>query len=239
VAGQGSAGGREAHEKKREGVRIYVWSYYFPGPGRGQRWQSPYVYVAVEGGYAVRIREILLLEAENRSAIDPVTGRLVARYPVGRTIEPPCQMINLRRLDNSWRSVAALNRSVSHVAVVTWEGKTYYGGIKMPNATFAYPCAPDIDRNSFDLHVTATPATANSLVSWRVVRGNCDSEWRGNQLKIICSAYAVLELSASDGGGYIFEEWVIEGERTDDRTITIVLDSDYTANARFARFRGD
>jgi hypothetical protein len=231
VATQGSAAGREAHERKRESLRIYVWSYYFPGPGR--RWQQPYIYVAVEGGYAVRIREILLLEAENRSAIDPVTGRLVARYAIDRIVEPPCLMISLRKLDNNWRSLAALNSSVSHAAVVTWEGKTYYGGIRMPNATLAYPCAPDPDRNSFDLHVVPTPAAANSLVSWRAIRGSCTSQWSGNELKITCSAYAVVELSASDGGGYAFEEWVVEGERTDDRTITIAMDSDYTANAKF------
>jgi len=231
VASQGSAAGREAHEKKRENLRVYVWSYYFPG--RGMRWQQPYIYVAVEGGYAVRIREIILLEAENRSAIDPVTGSLVARYAVDRVIEPPCLMISLRRLDNRWRSLAELNESVSHIAVVTWEGKTYYGGVRMPNATLAYACAPDLDRNSFDLLLVPTPAAAKDLASWKPLRGSCTSIWNGSELKITCSAYSIVELSATDGGGYTFNEWVIEGDRTKERTITIVVDSDYIINAKF------
>jgi len=235
VASQGSELGREAHEKKREGLRVYVWTYYFPGPGRGMRWQQPYIYISIEGGYAVRVRDILVLEAENRSAVEPVTGRLVASYRVDRTIEPPCHMISLRRLNNAWRTLAAFNRSASHVAVVTWEGKTYYGAIRMPNATLAYPCAPDSDRNSFDLHIIGTPEGTLSLVSWQALRGSCTAERRGNQLKLSCSAFAAVRLNATDSSSYVFERWNIEGVEHGERSVVIVLDQDYTANARFRR----
>jgi hypothetical protein len=120
------------------------------------------------------------------------------------------------------------------VAVVA-EGKVYYGTMRMPNATMVYPCAPDRDRNSFDLHIVASPSAALDQVSWDVRRGTCQVAGRGNQIKLQCSAFATVTLSASDSQNYAFEAWRIEGVRVTDRQVTLFLDDDYTVNADFRR----
>lgn len=232
VSQEGVATSREQHEVKREGLRVLVWSYYFPA-SHG-RFSRPYLYLVVEGGYAVRVREVLFLLAANRSQIDPYTGALVARVQLDRVVEPPCLMIRLWKPPvTRWRTLADFNRSVSHVAVVTAEGKVYYGTMRMPNATLAYPCQPDPDRNAFDLHLVVTPAAATGQVSWQVVRGTCAQQRSGNQYKLTCSAYAVIRLKATDSSQYVFDGWNIEGEKVNEREITLVLDDDYTVNARF------
>jgi hypothetical protein len=234
VSSEGSGSAREAFEQKRGGLRVLVWSYYFSGPGRGAIWQRPYLYIVIDGGYSVLVKDILFLEAQNRSSIDPVTGRLVRTYSLNRVVEPPCYMLRLDRVDRAWRTLDAFNRSVSHVAVIA-EGKVYYGTMRMPNATLVYSCAPDRDRNAFDLHIVASPSAALDQVSWDVSRGTCQVVERGRQIKFQCSAFARVTLSASDSQNYVFEAWRIEGERVTDRQVTLLLDDDYTVNADFRR----
>jgi hypothetical protein len=107
--------------------------------------------------------------------------------------------------------------------------------MRMPNATLVYSCTPDRDRNSFDLHIVASPSAALDQVSWNVGRGTCQEVERGNQIKLQCSAFASVTLSASDSQNYVFEAWGIEGERVTDRQVTLFLDDDYTVNADFRR----
>ena len=95
VSSEVSGSAREAFEQKRGGLRVLVWSYYYSGPGRGAVWQRPYLYIIVDGGYSVLVKDILFLEAQNRSSIDPVTGRLVRTYSLNRVVEPPCYMLRL------------------------------------------------------------------------------------------------------------------------------------------------
>jgi hypothetical protein len=57
----------------------------------------------------------------------------------------------------------------------------------------------------------------------------------GNQIKLQCSAFAIVTLSASDSQNHVFEAWRIEGERVTDRQVTLLLDYDYTVNADFRR----
>jgi len=234
VSSEASGSAKNVHEQKREGLRVFVWTYFFPHGGG--RWQRPYLYLVVEGGYPVLVKDVIFLEAENRSSIDPVTGRIVRSYRLDRAVEPPCLMVRLDRVDRGWRTLEAFNRSVSHVAVVA-EGKVYYGTVRMPNVTLAYPCAPDRDRNAFDLHIVASPAEALDQVSWTTLRGSCMivERSRGNQVKLQCSAYSVVRLSASDSRNYVFEEWNVEGNRAMEETLTLVLDDDYTVNAIFRR----
>jgi hypothetical protein len=234
VSSEGSGSAREAFEQKRGGLRVLVWSYLYSGPGRGAVWQRPYLYIIVDGGYSVPVKDVLFLLAQNRSSIDPVTGTLVRTYSLNRVVEPPCYMLRLDRVDRAWRTLAAFNSSVSHVAVIA-DGKVYYGTIRMPNATMVYPCAPDRDRNAFDLHIVASPSAALGQVSWNVNRGTCQAVVRGNQIKLQCSAFARVTLSAIDSQNYVFEAWRIEGERVTDRQVTLFLDDDYTVNADFRR----
>jgi hypothetical protein len=234
ISSESSGSARESFEQKRGGLRVLVWSYYYSGPGRGAVWQRPYLYIVIDGGYSVLVKDILFLEAQNRSSIDPVTGRLVRTYSLNRVVEPPCYMLRLDRVDRAWRTLDVFNRSVSHVAVIA-EGKVYYGTMRMPNATLVYPCAPDRDRNAFDLHIIASPSAALDQVSWNVNRGTCQVAERGRQIKLQCSAFAIVTLSASDSQNYVFEAWRIEGRRVTDRQVTIVLDDDYTVNADFRR----
>jgi hypothetical protein len=234
VSSESSGSAREAFEQKRGGLRVLVWSYYFSGPGRGAVWQRPYLYLVVDGGYSVLVKDVLFLLAQNRSSIDPVTGRLVKTYSLNRVAEPPCLMIRLDKVDRTWKTLDAFNSSVSHVAVVA-EGKAYYGTVRMPNATLVYPCAPDMDRNSFDLHILTSPSGALGQVSWNVNRGTCTVTTSGNQIKLQCSAFAIVTLSASDSQNHVFEAWRIEGERVTDRQVTLLLDYDYTVNADFRR----
>jgi hypothetical protein len=109
--------------------------------------------------------------------------------------------------------------------------------MRMPNATLVYSCTPDRDRdrNSFDLHIVASPSAALDQVSWDVSRGTCQAVERGNQIKLQCSAFARVTLSASDSQNYVFEAWRIEGERVTDRQVTLLLDDDYNVNADFRR----
>jgi hypothetical protein len=232
VSSEGSGLARESFEQKRGGIRVLVWSYLYSGPGRGAVWQRPYLYIVIDGGYSVLVKDILFLEAQNRSSIDPVTGRLVRTYSLNRVVEPPCHMLRLDRVDRAWRTLGAFNRSVSHIAVVA-EGKVYYGTMRMPNATLVYSCTPDRDRNSFDLHIVASPSAALDQVSWDVSRGTCQVVERGRQIKLQCSAFARVTLSASDSQNYVFEAWRIEGERVTDRQVTLFLDDDYNVNADF------
>jgi hypothetical protein len=236
VSSEGSGSAREAFEQKRGGLRVLVWSYYYSGSGRGAVWQRPYLYLVVDGGYSVLVKNVLFLLAQNRSSIDPVTGRLVKTYSPNRVAEPPCLMIRLDKVDRTWKTLDAFNNSVSHVAVVA-EGKVYYGTIRMPNATLVYSCAPDMDRNAFDLHIIASPKAALDQVSWNVNRGTCQVTEGGkdNEIKLTCSAFTIVTLSAADSQNYVFEAWKIEGVRVTDRQVTIVLDDDYTANADFRR----
>jgi len=234
VSSEGSGSAREAFEQKRGGLRVLVWSYLYSGPGRGAVWQRPYLYIIVDGGYSVLVKDILFLEAQNRSSIDPVTGRLVRTYSLNRVVEPPCYMLRLDRVDGAWRTLDAFNRSVSHVAVIA-EGKVYYGTMRMPNATLVYPCAPDMDRNSFDLNIAASPSIALDQVSWDVRRGTCQVAERGSRIKLQCSAFTIVTLSASDSESFVFEAWMIEGVRVTDRQVTLILDDDYTVNADFRR----
>jgi hypothetical protein len=233
VSSESSGLARESFEQKRGGLRVLVWSYYFPNSS-GAVWQRPYLYLIIDGGYQVPVKEILFLEEQNRSSIDPVTGRLVRTYSLNRMVEPPCYMLRLDRVDRAWRTLAAFNRSVSHVAVVA-DGKVYYGTMRMPNATLVYPCASDRDRNAFDLHIVASPSAALGQVSWNVKRGTCQVVERGSQIRLQCSAFAIVTLSASDSQNYAFEAWRIEGERVMDRQVTIALDDDYNVNADFRR----
>jgi hypothetical protein len=234
VSSEGSGLAREAFEQKRGGLRVFVWSYYFRNSS-GAVWQRPYLYIIVDGGYSVLIKDILFLEAQNRSSIDPVTGRLVRTYSLNRIVEPPCLTMRLDRVDGSWRTLAAFNRSVSHVAVIA-DGKAYYGTLKMPNATTVYPCMPDRDRSAFDLHITVSPSEALSQVVWTINKGSCqEQERRGNQIRVRCSAHSVVTLIALTTQSYAFEAWTIEGERVTDSRITLALDDDYTANADFRR----
>ena len=234
VSSEGSGSAREAFEQKRGGLRVLVWSYYFSVPGRGAVWQRPYLYIIIDGGYSVLVKDVLFLEAQNRSSIDPVTGTLVRTYNLNRVVEPPCYMLRLDKVERAWRTLDAFNRSVSHVAVVA-EGKVYYGTLREPNATMVYPCAPDMDRNSFDLHIVASPSAALDQVSWDVRRGTCQVAERGSQIRLQCSAFATVTLSASDSQNYVFEAWKIEGVRVTDRQVTLFLDDDYTVNADFRR----
>jgi len=235
VSSEGSGSAREAFEQKRGGLRVLVWSYYFSGPGRGAVWQRPYLYIIIDGGYSVLVKDVLFLEAQNRSSIDPVTGTLVRTYNLNRVVEPPCYMLRLDKVERAWRTLDAFNRSVSHVAVVA-EGKVYYGTMRMPNATMVYPCAPDRDRNSFDLHIVASPSEALSQVVWTINKGSCQElERRGNQIKVRCSAYSVVTLIALTTQSYAFEAWKIEGERVTDSKVTLALDDDYTVNADFKK----
>jgi len=236
VSSEGSGSAREAFEQKRGGLRVLVWSYYFGGSGRGAVWQRPYLYIIVDGGYSVLVKDVLFLLAQNRSSIDPVTGRLVRTYSLNRVVEPPCRMFRLDRVDRTWKTLDAFNSSVSHVAVIA-EGKVYYGTVRMPNATLAYPCMPDMDRNVFDLHITTSPSSALGQVSWNVNRGTCQvtGEETGNEIKLQCSAFAIVTLSASDSQNYVFKAWRIEGVRVTDNPVTIFLDDDYTVNADFRR----
>jgi len=231
VSSEVSGSAREAFEQKRGGLRVLVWSYYFTGSS-GAVWQRPYLYLIIDGGYSVLVKGVLFLLAQNRSSIDPVTGRLVKTYSLNRAVEPPCYMLRLDKVDNTWRTLDAFNSSVSHVAVIA-EGKVYYGTMRMPNATLVYPCAPDMDRNSFDLNIVASPSIALGQVSWNVNRGTCQVAERGSQIKLQCSAFAIVTLSASDSQNYAFEAWKIEGERVTDRQVTLLLDDDYTVNADF------
>jgi len=233
VSSEGSGSAREVFEQKRGGIRVLVWSYYFRNSS-GAVWQRPYLYIVVDGGYSVLVKDILFLEAQNRSSIDPVTGRLVRTYSLNRVVEPPCHMLRLDRVDGSWRTLAAFNSSVSHVAVIA-EGKVYYGTMRMPNATLVYSCTPDRDRNSFDLHIVASPSAALDQVSWDVKRGTCQVVERGSQIRLQCSAFARVTLSASDSQNYVFEAWRIEGERVTGGQVTLLLDDDYTVNADFKR----
>jgi hypothetical protein len=235
VSSEGSGLARESFEQKRGGIRVLVWSYYFSGPGRGAVWQRPYLYLIIDGGYPVSVKDILFLEAQNRSSIDPVTGRLVRSYSLNRIVEPFCLVMRLDKVDSAWRTLAAFNRSVTHVAVIA-DGKAYYGTIREPNATLVYPCTPDRDRNSFDLHIVASPSEALSQVVWTINKGSCqEQERRGNQIKVRCSAYSVVTLIALTTQSYAFEAWMIEGERVTDSRITLALDDDYTVNANFRR----
>jgi len=234
VSSEASGSAREAFEQKRGGLRVLVWSYYYTGPGRGAIWQRPYLYIIVDGGYSVLVKDVLFLLAQNRSSIDPVTGTLVRTYSLNRVVEPPCYMLRLDRVDRTWRTLDAFNSSVSHVAVVA-DGKVYYGTMRMPNATLVYPCTPDRDRNAFDLHIVASPSAALGQVSWDVRRGTCQVVVRGSQIKLQCSAFAVVALSASDSQNYVFEAWRIEGKRITDSEVTLFLDDDYTVNADFRR----
>jgi hypothetical protein len=233
VSSESSGSAREAFEQKRGGIRVLVWSYYFTGSS-GAVWQRPYLYLVVDGGYSVLVKDILFLEAQNRSSIDPVTGRLVKTYSLNRVAEPPCLMIRLDKVDRTWKTLDAFNSSVSHVAVVA-EGKAYYGTVRMPNATLVYPCAPDMDRNSFDLHILTSPSDALGQVSWDVNRGTYTVTTSGSEIKLTCSAFTIVTLSAADSQNYVFEAWKIEGVRVTDRQVTIVLDDDYTVNADFRR----
>ena len=234
VSSEGSGSAREAFEQKRGGIRVLVWSHYYSGPGRGAVWQRPYLYIIVDGGYSVLVKDVLFLLAQDRSSIDPVTGTLVRTYSLNRVVEPPCYMLRLDKVNHAWRTLATFNRSVSHVAVIA-EGKVYYGTMRMPNATLVYPCTPDRDRNAFDLHIVASPSGALGQVSWDVNRGTCTVTTSGNQIKLQCSAFAIVTLSASDSQDYVFEAWRIEGERITDRQVTLLLDDDYNVNANFKR----
>jgi hypothetical protein len=233
VSSEGSGSARGAFEQKRGGIRVLVWSYYFTGSG-GAVWQRPYLYIIIDGGYSVLVKDILFLEAQNRSSIDPVTGTLVKTYSLNRVVEPPCYMLRLDKVKHAWRTLDAFNSSASHVAVIV-EGKVYYGTVREPNATLVYPCIPDRDRNSFDLHIVASPSAALDQVSWNVNRGTCQVVERGSQIRLQCSAFARVTLSASDSQNYVFEAWRIEGERVTDRQVTLLLDDDYTVNADFRR----
>jgi hypothetical protein len=234
VSSEGSDSAREAFEQKRGGIRVLVWSYLYSGPGRGAKWQRPYLYIVIDGGYSVLVKDVLFLLAQNRSSIDPVTGTLVRTYSLNRVVEPPCYMLRLDRVDRAWKTLDAFNRSVSHVAVVA-EGKVYYGTMRMPNATLFYPCAPERDRNIFDLHIVASPSAALDQVSWDVSSGTCQVVESGMQIKFQCSAFARVTLSASDSQNYVFEAWRIEGKRVTDRQVTLLLDDDYNVNADFRR----
>jgi hypothetical protein len=234
VSSEGSGSAREAFEQKRGGLRVLVWSYYYSGPGRGAIWQRPYLYIIIDGGYSVFVKDVLFLLAQNRSSIDPVTGTLVRTYSLNRVVEPPCYMLRLDRVDRTWKTLDTFNSSISHVAVIA-EGKVYYGTVRMPNATLVYPCAPDMDRNSFDLNIVASPSTALDQVSWNVSRGTCQVAERSSRIKLQCSAFAIVTLSASDSQNYVFEAWRIEGERVTDRQVTLFLDDDYTVNVDFRR----
>jgi len=234
VSSESSGLARESFEQKRGGVRVLVWSYYFTGSS-GAVWQRPYLYLIIDGGYPVLVKDILFLEAQNRSSIDPVTGRLVRTYSLNRVVEPSCLIMRLDRVERSWRTLAAFNRSVSHVAVIA-DDKAYYGTVKMPNATTVYPCTPDRDRNSFDLHIVASPSEALSQVVWTINKGSCqEQERRGNQIRVRCSAHSVVTLIALTTQSYAFEAWKIEGERVTESKVTLLLDDDYTANADFRK----
>jgi hypothetical protein len=233
VSSEASGSAREAFEQKREGLRVFVWSYYY-GSGSGGVWQRPYLYLVAEGGFSALVRDVLFLRAQNRLAIDPVTGQLVREYRLDRVVEPPCLMIRLDKLNHAWKTIAAFNRSVTHVSVVS-EGKAYYGTLRRPNATLAYACVPDVSRNSSDLRIIATQAVAINQTSWRVVKGICQLVERHNQIRLRCAAYSVVELVASDTNEYVFEEWEIEGESVKSRQVTIALDDDYDVKARFRR----
>jgi hypothetical protein len=235
VSSESSGSAREAFEQKRGGLRVLVWSYYFSGPGRGAVWQRPYLYIVVDGGYSVLVKDVLFLLAQNRSSIDPVTGTLVRTYSLNRVVEPPCYMLRLDKVDGTWKTLYAFNSSVSHVAVVA-DGKAYYGTVRMPNATMVYPCAPDMDRNSFDLHITVSPSEALSQVVWTINKGSCqEQERRGNQIKVRCSAYSVVTLIALTTQSYAFEAWRIEGVRVTESKVSLLLDDDYTANVDFRK----
>jgi hypothetical protein len=234
VSSESSGLARESFEQKRGGIRVLVWSYYFIGSS-GAVWQRPYLYIIIDGGYSVLVKDILFLEAQNRSSIDPVTGRLVMTYSLNRIVEPSCLIMRLDKVERAWRTLAAFNRSVSHVAVIT-DGKAYYGTVKMPNATMVYPCTPDRDRDSFDLHIVASPSEALSQVVWTINKGSCqEQERRGNQIKVRCSAYSVVTLIALTTQSYAFEAWRIEGERVTESKVTLALDDDYTVNADFRK----
>jgi hypothetical protein len=233
VSAEGFGSAREAFEQKRGGLRVLVWSYYY-GSESGGVWQRPYLYLVVEGGFSVLVRDVLFLRAQNRLSIDPVTGQLVREYRLDRVIEPPCLMIRLDKLNHAWKTLGAFNRSVTHVAVVS-EGKAYYGTIRRPNATLAYACVPDVSGGSSELRIIATPATLINQTSWRVERGICQLVERGNQIRLRCAAYSVVVLVASDTNEYVFEEWEIEGESVKSRQVTIALDDDYDVKARFRR----
>jgi hypothetical protein len=235
VSSEGSGLAREAFEQKRGGIRVLVWSYLYSGPGRGAIWQRPYLYIVIDGGYSVLVKDILFLEEQDRSSIDPVTGRLVRTYSLNRIVEPSCLMMRLDRVERAWRTLAAFNRSVSHIAVIA-DGKAYYGTVRMPNATMVYPCTPDMDRNSFDLHIVASPSEALSQVVWTINKGSCqEQERRGNQIRVRCSAHSVVTLIALTTQSYAFEAWKIEGERVTESKVTLALDDDYTVNADFRR----
>jgi hypothetical protein len=105
----------------------------------------------------------------------------------------------------------------------------------MPNATLVYPCAPDMDRNSFDLHILTSPSGALGQVSWDVNRGTCAVTMSGGEIKLTCSTFTIVTLSAADSQNYVFEAWRIEGVRVTDRQVTLALDDDYTVNADFRR----
>jgi hypothetical protein len=233
VSSEVSGSAREAFEQKRGGLRVLVWSYYFRNSS-GAVWQRPYLYLIVEGGYSVLVKDVLLLEAQNRSSIDPITGRLVGTYRLDRVVELPCLMVRLDKVNHAWKTLGAFNRSVSHVAVVA-EGKVYYGTIRVPNATLVHSCAPERDRNSFDLQIISSPSDALNQVSWNVNRGTCMVTTLGTVISLTCSAYALVTLSASDSQNYVFEAWRIEGERVTDSRLTLALDDDYTVNADFRR----
>jgi hypothetical protein len=233
VSSEGSGSAREAFEQKRGGLRVLVWSYYFTGSS-GAVWQRPYLYLVVDGGYSVLVKDILFLEAQNRSSIDPVTGTLVRTYSLNRVVEPPCYMLRLDKVDGTWKTLDIFNSSISHVAVIA-EGKVYYGTVRMPNATLVYPCAPDMDRNSFDLNIVASPSIALNQVSWNVNKGTCTVTTLGTVISLNCSAFTIVTLSASGSQNFTFEAWRIEGERVTDRQVTLLLDDDYTVNADFRR----
>jgi hypothetical protein len=235
VSSEVSGSAREAFEQKRGGIRVLVWSYYYPDSG-GAIWQRPYLYLIIDGGYPVLVKDVLFLEAQNRPSIeDPITGRLVRIYSLNRVVEPSCLVMRLDRVNTAWRTLAAFNRSVTHVAVIA-DGKVYYGTVRMPNATLVYPCTPDRDRNSFDLHITVSPSEALSQVVWTINKGSCqEQERRGNQIKVRCSAYSVVTLIALTTQSYAFEAWMIEGERVTESKVTLALDDDYTVNANFRR----
>jgi hypothetical protein len=233
VSSEGSGSAREVFEQKRGGIRVLVWSYYFRNSS-GAVWQRPYLYIVVDGGYSVLVKDILFLEAQSRSSIDPVTGALVTTYSLNMVVEPPCYVLRLDNVERAWRTLAAFNRSVSHVAVIA-DGKVYYGTMRMPNATLVYSCTPDRDRDSFDLHIVASPSAALGQVSWNVSRGTCQVVEGDSQIRLQCSAFAIVTLSASDSQDYAFEAWTIEGEMVTGRQVTIALDDDYTVNADFRR----
>lgn len=220
---EGGERARKEFDRKREGLRVYISNAFFAPPGgpRSVRWGSPWLYIIVDGGYAVSLKSLLFLVADASQ-----TSNILV-FQLNKTIEPPCVAINLRKIDNRWKSLEDLNKSITHVAVVTSSGKVYYSTIGTPPLTAIYPCIYDIDRNAFDVKVQASPANAMDRIFYEVVKGSCTESRQGNRLALRCSDFAIVKLWAP------VLYWQVEGVKTEDNPLYLFLIEDYNVVAKF------